>query len=138
MKSIPEQIKKEVRHQLDMLQKVATDQEKERGQKELSLKRREREIETEERAVEFQKTFNTTVIGAFTFVAGLMWRDVANSIIGFFLPDNEGFATSLVMAFLVTLVIVIFAVNLNIKVKKKEESLKKRKERLDKDKIELE
>lgn len=89
-----------------------------------SLKHR---IDALESKLDFRRTFNTTIISAFTFVAGLFWRDVANSLIETFLPKWAGFFGLLFTAMLVTVIFVYIAVRANktVKVVEKElESLK--------------
>ena len=127
-------IKKEISSQITSKSKK---KEKVRDKKEYAILKKEREIEAEEKAIDFQRTFNTTVLSAFTFVAGLMWRDVANSIIELFMPQLEGLIGNMISATLVTIVILIVAVNINAKLRKQENILEKKKEKLDKEKIKL-
>ncbi len=70
-------------------------------------------IEALESKLDFRRTLNTTVISAFTFVAGLFWRDVANALIETFLPKWNGFFGLLFTAVLVTVVFVYIAVKAN-------------------------
>jgi len=136
MVRITQQIKDHIKKEVNKRVKQKTKELKKEQDKVLyTLKKKERDIETEEKAIEFQKTFNTTVIGAFTFVAGLLWRDVADSIISIFLPELQGLAGNVITALLVTVVVVIFAVSINSKTQKQEKALQRKKEKLDKEKM---
>ncbi len=106
--------------------------------KQLELKKKERDIESQERKLEYTKTFDTTVVAAFTFVAGLLWRDVADSIIASFLPRLEGLVGHTLTAVIVTAVIVVFVARRNLKIRKMEAKLKKAKEDFDKEKLVIE
>jgi hypothetical protein len=55
--------------------------------KKLQLNKNKRRIGTLEQKLNFRKAFETTVIGAFAFVAGLFWRYVANALVDVFLPQ---------------------------------------------------
>jgi hypothetical protein len=133
-KQLKNHIDKEVSKKIDLLEKKT---KKKQEKAAYAIKKKEREIEAEEKTIEFRKTFNTTVIGAFTFVAGLLWRDVADSIISLFMPHLEGIIGNTITASFVTIIIVILAVNITTKVKKQEEALQRKKEKLDKEKLEI-
>lgn len=66
------------------------------------------------------KTIQATIIGAFTFTAAFLWRDVINEFIELFVPNGNIFfykllAALFATALLVVAVYLIFKVNSKLK-----------------------
>ncbi len=105
--------------------------------KKLELSNDERLIELEENQLEFRRTFNTTIVGAFSFVAGLLWRDVITAFIELF-PQLNGLLGKLVSAVVFTTIIVAVIMVINSKTSKLEMKLEKAKEEFDQKDVEPE
>ena len=94
------------------------------------LKKKKRFLERKERDFEFQKTFNATIIGALTFVAGLFWRDVINDFLDFF-PELPGLIGKIISTVMITLIFVIVITKMNTKTTKLDRKLDRERKRLE-------
>jgi hypothetical protein len=98
---------------------------------EIELVKKERKVEQEERELHFASTFNSTIIGALTFVAGLFWRDVATEFVKILLPQWEGLLGTIFTAVIVTTFFVLIIMRMNKNINYLERRLERHEKELD-------
>jgi hypothetical protein len=102
------------------------------GEKESEHREKERKLQAEEREAEFSRTFNSTVAGALTIVAGLFWQDLTQDAINLLFPEfSENIGAKLIRTAFITAAFTLYILHMNREDKKKLKALEEKKKALE-------